>query len=312
MANTFSYTITKQDLACVPLLDEKRVKAGLTPNIADYLRHQGYTHRILARLKRQKGGILLNGEPVMTSHILTEGEVITICLEEKTQIPHPAVPVEMPLDVVYEDQDLFVINKPADLPVHPAIGNHDRTLANAVAWHERHQEGPFVFRCINRLDRDTTGILIAARHAYAGARLSADMKERKIHRTYLAIVKGQITEDGTIDEPIARREGSAIERCVDKEKGQRAVTHYSPLHYNSSLDLTLVSVQLETGRTHQIRVHMQYIGHPLIGDFLYSPDRTYIQRQALHSWKLDFTHPISGENMHFECPLPEDMQFIMN
>ena len=170
---------------------------------------------------------------------------------------------------------------------------------------------PFVFRCSNRLDRDTSGLTVVAKHAISGNLLSTMMARREIHREYLAIVAGAVTPpSGRIDAPLGRKPGSVIERTVDWENGERAVTHYElvqPLQGHS-----LIRLRLETGRTHQIRIHMKYLGYPLIGDYLYHPDMTWISRQALHSAKLSFTHPITGEPMCFEAPLPEDMQHAVD
>ena len=168
-----------------------------------------------------------------------------------------------------------------------------------------------MFRCSNRLDRDTSGLTVVAKHAISGNLLSTMMARREIHREYHAIVAGAVTPpSGRIDAPLGRKPGSVIERTVDWENGERAVTHYElvqPLQGHS-----LIRLRLETGRTHQIRIHMKYLGYPLIGDYLYHPDMTWISRQALHSAKLSFTHPITGEPMCFEAPLPEDMQHAVD
>ena len=185
------------------------------------------------------------------------------------------------------------------------------TLANGIAWYYQQQGIPFVYRCINRLDRDTSGLLIIAKHVLSAAILTDDMKHRRIHRTYLAIVEGNLKHPGTVEAPIGRKEGSVLERCVDFECGESAVTHYTPVSYHEKLNLTLLSLRLATGRTHQIRVHMNYLGHPVIGDYLYYPRRDFIKRQALHSWKLEFLHPITKERLTFEAPLPDDMLFII-
>ena len=189
--------------------------------------------------------------------------------------------------------------------MHPSVNHFENTLANGVSWLCRQRNDYFPFRCVNRLDGGTTGLLILAKNVYSSAILYEQMKERKIHRTYLAVVSGKLTESGTIDLPIGRKSESVIERCVDKTHGERAVTHYEVLEART--DQTLVKCQLETGRTHQIRVHMQAIGHPLVGDFLYNPDASKGGRPLLHSWKLAFSHPVSGEAVDFTAPIPEDM-----
>ena len=212
----------------------------------------------------------------------------------------------------------MVIDKPADMPVHPSIGNYENTLANAVAWYFQQQNIPFVFRCINRLDRDTTGLLILAKNMLSGAILSDQMKKREIHRIYLAITEGKTDPAGTINRPIGRADHSLILRQVDPDKGDPACTHYlqkcwhPKTFYPATLSvpqdgLSLVQLQLETGRTHQIRVHMTSIGHPLIGDTLYNPETALLARQALHSYRLAFTHPVTGIPLEFTSALPADM-----
>ena len=285
--------------------------------IYDFLCHHGYSRHIRTWLKQHPGSVRLNGEEALFYFPLKNGDLLEISLEEE----HPSeniVPVDLPIHIIYEDEDLMVIDKPADMPVHPSIGNYENTLANAAAWYFHRQDIPFVFRCINRLDRDTTGLLILAKHMLSGAILSDQMKKRAIHRTYLAITEGKTDHAGTIDSPIGRTDQSLILRQVDHENGDSACTHYlqkcwHPKNfYPETLPvpqdgLSLVQLQLETGRTHQIRVHMTSIGHPLIGDTLYNPETALMNRQALHSYRLAFTHPVTGVSLEFTSPLPEDM-----
>lgn len=285
--------------------------------IYDFLCHHGYSRHIRTWLKQHPGSVRLNGEEALFYFPLKNGDLLEISLEEE----HPSeniIPVDLPIHIIYEDEDLMVIDKPADMPVHPSIGNYENTLANAAAWYFHRQDIPFVFRCINRLDRDTTGLLILAKHMLSGAILSDQMKKRAIHRTYLAITEGKTDPAGTIDSPIGRTDQSLILRQVDHENGDSACTHYlqkcwhPKTFYPETLPvpqdgLSLVQLQLETGRTHQIRVHMTSIGHPLIGDTLYNPETALMNRQALHSYRLAFTHPVTGVSLEFTSPLPEDM-----
>ena len=285
--------------------------------IYDFLCHHGYSRHIRTWLKQHPGSVRLNGEEALFYFPLKNGDLLEISLEEE----HPSeniVPVDLPIHIIYEDEDLMVIDKPADMPVHPSIGNYENTLANAAAWYFHRQDIPFVFRCIIRLDRDTTGLLILAKHMLSGAILSDQMKKRAIHRTYLAITEGKTDPAGTIDSPIGRTDQSLILRQVDHENGDSACTHYlqkcwhPKTFYPETLPvpqdgLSLVQLQLETGRTHQIRVHMTSIGHPLIGDTLYNPETALMNRQALHSYRLAFTHPVTGVSLEFTSPLPEDM-----
>ena len=273
-------------------------------DVGQFLKERGYSRHALTLLKQTEGGILCNGREVYLSQPLRKGDRMDLFLKE--EVPEEIEPVELPFGIVYEDDDLMVVDKPADMPVHPSMKNHDNTLANAAAWYGRTKGDSFVYRCVNRLDRDTTGLLILAKHILSATGLYGQMRAREIRRTYLAIVKGMIREEGTIDLPVGRKEDSAIERMIDLEHGERAVTHYLPVRHGK--DWTLIECRLETGRTHQIRVHMSSFGHPLIGDFLYGSREEQMPRQALHSWKLSFVHPIMGRPMEFVSPLPPDMQ----
>ena len=277
-------------------------------SLLTFLKEKQYSSQIITHLKHTENGILLNGVWGRVRDILHENDVLTITLIE-TEPSENIVPTNLPLDIVYEDEDLMVINKGADTPIHPSQGNYDNTLANAVAYYYEQKNEPFTYRCINRLDRDTTGLLILAKHMYSASLLSNMVQNREIHREYLAIATGLVPEEGTIEAPIGRVNGSTIERQVDKELGDYACTHYRRLAFKNGY--SLVSLKLATGRTHQIRVHMKYIGHPLPGDFLYNPDYSVINRQALHSHRLKFVHPITGETMEFVAELPEDMATIL-
>jgi len=276
--------------------------------ISLFLKEQGFSSTIITHLKRTENGITLNGRWAYTRDLLRAGDVLKIQLIEETS-SNNIVPSPLPLCIVYEDEDILVINKPAGMPIHPSQGNYDNTLANAVAYYYKQQGVPFTYRCINRLDRDTTGLLILAKHMYSASLLSNMVQNRQIHREYLAIVTGKLSDTGTITAPIARVDGSTIERCVDFERGEYACTHYKTLAHKNGY--SLVSLKLETGRTHQIRVHMKHIGHPLPGDFLYHPDYSMINRQALHSYKLKFVHPITKLPLEFIADLPDDMKLFL-
>lgn len=273
-----------------------------------FLKQKGFSSQNLVQLKKNPDAVLANGIPCFMNHVLQPGDTLTLHIRENhssEKIP----PINLPLNIVYEDADLMVINKPAGMPIHPSMNNYYNSLANALAYHFEQQNCPFVFRCINRLDRDTSGLTIVAKHYVSAGMLSAMIANKVtsgITREYLAIVKGSVQPlEGIITAPLGRKEGSIIERTVDFEKGESAVTHYKVLDEKNGH--SLVSLILETGRTHQIRIHMKYLGYPLIGDYLYNPDMEHIKRQALHAWKLSFPHPITGEKMQFTAPLPEDM-----
>lgn len=274
--------------------------------ISHYLKQRGCSHQIIVNLKKTTDGILKNGVWARVNDRLSSGDLLTIQLVE-TDASSDILPVEYPLSICYEDEDLLVIDKPSNMPIHPSMGNHGNTLANAVCFYMQ-KESPFTFRCVNRLDKDTTGLTIIAKHALSAAILNNQIVHRQIHRTYLAICEGKVPSAGTVDAPIARLRDSAIERCVNITNGERAVTHYTTLQYDNAKDLSLVKLWLETGRTHQIRVHMKHIGHPLIGDFLYNPNYEHIHRQALHSCQLELVHPITNQPLCFQASLPADMK----
>lgn len=300
MNRRFSYTITEQE-------------EGLT--IGQFLKNQGYSHPMLVHLKKTELGIVLNGEWSYVHSRLKKGDILDISLietESSEHIPLTEITIEdFRKMIVYEDEDILVLNKPAGLPVHPSMGHHEDTLANYCAYYyhvlQKVHSG-FIFRCVNRLDRDTSGLVLIAKNMFSSARLSAQQLNRQIHRTYMAIVTGITPESGTISLPIARKEASVIERCVDVEHGESAVTHY--IRLDTRNHYSLLQIQLETGRTHQIRVHMKAIGHPLPGDFLYNPDYTHIKRQALHSYRLEFLHPITNIALSFTQNPPEDFYFL--
>ncbi|MDO5350408.1 MAG: RluA family pseudouridine synthase [Lachnospiraceae bacterium] len=282
-------------------------EAGLS--IEHFLKRRGYSKHIIIQV-RNAGGITVDGSHAITPQILKEGETLQIHLEER-ESSQKVVPTQLPLNLVYEDEDLMIVNKPANMPIHPSQGNFENTLANAVAWYYQQKGQPYVYRAINRLDRDTTGLLILAKHGLSGCILSQMGSRREIRREYLAIAMGKTDSQGRIDAPIGRAGQSTVLRCIDWEHGDPACTHYERLLYREDLDCSLIRLHLETGRTHQIRVHMKHIGHPLPGDFLYNPDYRLMKRQALHSHKLEFLHPITGEAMYFEAPMPEDMKWIL-
>lgn len=294
MKRILEYKVTPEESGCT---------------LRNFLLSRGYSNSVLVLLKKTPYSILVNGEWYYVNDSLYTDDHVKISIEEN-QASKNIIPSEIPLNIVYEDEDILVINKPANLPVHPSMNHYGDTLANGVMHYYATQNIPYVFRCINRLDRDTTGLTVLAKHALSGGILSREMIHKGIRRTYVAIVAGIVAEYGTISAPIAREEGSAIKRIVDEQRGDFAVTHFYRIAAKDNL--SLIALQLETGRTHQIRVHMQHIGHPLIGDFLYNPGDTRMNRQALHSFALDFQHPITKISCHFDAPLPKDMTAIFD
>lgn len=293
MNRTFVYTIDETN-------------QGL--NVGTYLKSVGYSRQVLIHLKKTPNSILKNGIWCYVNEVLQVGDILEVKVEE-LQSSQNIVPVDLPIDILYEDEDLMILNKASDMPIHPSQGNFDNTLANGVMHYFQKQQIPYVYRCITRLDRDTTGVLLLAKNMVSAAILSDMMVRRLINRTYLAIASGHISKSGRIDAPIGRVEGSTIERKIDYALGEYAVTNYHCLEHTHNY--SLVALKLDTGRTHQIRVHMQHLGHPLIGDFIYNPDFTDISRQALHSHTLSFLHPITKKPLHFEATIPPDMLRVL-
>lgn len=272
--------------------------------VLDFLRKKGFSRHILSSMKADKEALTRNGQRIGGREQLLAGDHFRVRLLE-TVDSDGIVPVSMPLSILYEDEDILVINKPADMPVHPSIGNYTNTLANGVAAYLDAKDEHSPFRCINRLDRDTSGALILAKNAFSAAVLSTQMRNRQIRRTYLAVVEGITPPNGTIFAPISRVDDSVIERHVDFLRGEPAVTHYERLEVKN--EHSLLEIHLETGRTHQIRVHMGYIGHPLPADYLYHPVYDCFKRQPLHSLQLEFRHPVTDKPMCLLAPVSEDM-----
>ena len=298
-----------------------KIKPG--QKISGFLKEKGYSEQNLVNLKKNLKSIEVNDTYVYQNYVLQQGDILNVYIRE-TESSRQIIPVELPIDIVYEDEDLLVVNKPAGMPIHPSRNNPDNSLGNALAWYYKQKQQAFVFRCINRLDRDTSGLTIVAKHMVSGAILAQmvaaksrdGLQAQGIHREYLAIVEGNVEPaEGVINAPIARKESRCLERVVDYEKGDRAITHYQKLktwkNARSNKKMSLVALQLETGRTHQIRVHMAWFGHPLAGDTLYGNDGARLPRHALHCAETVFPHPESGAQMQFICPLPEDMAGLL-
>lgn len=264
--------------------------------------------------KLLEDGRVKRGEKIIKANYkVRAGEMFVVDIPEPE--PIEAVPENIPLDIIYEDDDVVVLNKARGMVVHPAPGNYTGTLVNALLYHCGNLSGinsairPGI---VHRLDKDTSGIMIVAKNDAAHISLSQQIQSKTAVRTYLAVVRGNIkTDSGTIETQIARDKTDRKKMAVVKEGGRDAITDYEVLERFGKY--TLVRCKLRTGRTHQIRVHMEYLGYPLVGDPKYSPMKTPfgIKGQALHSHTLEFTHPRTGERMKFEAPLPEDMHKII-
>lgn len=264
------------------------------------------SYRLIKRLKRVPMGITANGQHIRTIDTLQGGDIVTLNIPDDE---NPTVPNELPIDIIYEDEHIAVINKSSGMPVHPARDHVTDTLANAFSAHLIARGEPnAAFRVINRLDRDTTGLVLTAKNSHA-----ASLLHGHTDKVYYAICQGLLTGSGTIDAPIRIMEGHGIQREVG-EGGVSAVTHWTALKNmhvtapnGNAHDLTLLKIHLETGRTHQIRVHFTSLGMPLAGDDMYGGSWDLIKRQALHCGQLNFCHPVTGEPMEFKSPLPQDM-----
>lgn len=264
--------------------------------IREYLKNKlDFSTALIAKVKYDN--VFLNGVAVHMRAMVQNGDEIRVVLptEESENIP----PIEMPLEIIYEDEDIIALNKPINMPVHPCRGNHLPTLASGL----RHYFGrPFVFRSINRLDRDTSGIVLVAKNQLSAIRLCRQMAENHFRKIYYAIVVGVTEEEGLIDAPIARQSPDSLLRVV-RDDGKRSITEYKRLQVYDN-GTSLVKVTLHTGRTHQIRVHMAHIGHPLLNDFLYgiqNGDEPY----RLHCAEITFTHPTTGEELTLTSKMPQ-------
>lgn len=265
-------------------------------SVGEFLRKSGASRRLIAKLKRTDGGITLNGAPARTIDIVRTGDIAAIDMHSGEPLDeNPALFAP----IVYEDDDVIVYNKPVDMPVHPSHRHRYDTLGNLFAAQHR----DMTFRPINRLDRDTSGLCAVAKNPFAAAKLSGTTE-----KTYFAVVCGKLTGSGRIDAPIGRCGGSVITREV-RPDGQRAVTDYAVLDGNEKY--TLVRIKLETGRTHQIRVHFAHIGYPLAGDDMYGGDISDITHQALHCGELEFALPVSGEKIGLSAPIRDDMLALL-
>lgn len=267
-----------------------------------------FSSRLRNKIKRNKL-VTLNGQQSEGWYRVHTGDVVQIVLpEERSDFEAENIP----LTPVYEDEDILLINKQPNLIVHPTKGHPTGTVANALMYRMQQTGEHFKIRFVNRLDMDTSGILVIAKNAFAQNEITKQMKSNMVEKRYVAIVEGIITEDdGTVDAPLGRPDPEDVRRGV-VEGGQPSVTHYHVLQRYPEENLTLVSLVLETGRTHQIRVHMSHIGHPVLSDHLYGTEHPeIIPRQALHAANLTFTHPVTGERLSVEAPMPEDMRKVL-
>ncbi len=260
-------------------------------------RNCGVSARMISRLKREKNGILRDNKNLKTIDILHKGDIIILNLPDEE---NTVVPVKGDLVIVYEDEYLIVINKPYGVPVHPTKVHQEDTLANFLSYLQAERGENYTFRAINRLDKDTSGLVVIAKDKYCASNLF-----NTLDKTYYAVCEGIIEGKGRIDKPIRLKDGHSIQRtCADD--GLKSVTNYEAL--KSFNNHTLLKIKLETGHTHQIRVHFSYSGHPLAGDDMYGASLKYIKRQALHCGEVSFIHPVTKDQISLKSDLPEDIK----
>ena len=286
--------------------DGKRIDAFLSEKLED-------TSRVAVQRLIEKGKVLVNGKTVKPSYKVQEGDNIQV--EEEIPVEVSLKAQEIPLDIIYEDKDIIVVNKPKGMVVHPANGNPDGTLVNAIMAICKDSlsgiGGEIRPGIVHRLDKDTSGIIIIAKNDKAHINLSEQIKDHKVRKTYIALVRGIVKEnEATINMPIGRSEKDRKKMAVTKN-GKEAITHFKVLERYDKY--TLLQVNIETGRTHQIRVHLSQIGYPIVGDEVYSNGKNEwnVKGQCLHAKSLEFTHPTTGKKMYLEAKLPEYFEDIL-
>lgn len=289
-----TYTVTPEE-------DGRMVKGILRGSLQ-------LSYTLLKSLKWRENAILLNGQSVHVNTIVHAGDTVSVVLSERTPREDLYCANAAKPDIVYEDDDLLVLNKPAGVAMHPKSG--DASAPSLAAMLTNYLGEGSVPHFVSRLDKGTSGLLIAAKSGYVHDRLRRALHSSDLRREYRAVAVGTVEPPyGVIDAPIGRAEGSIIRRCV-RADGLQSLTEYETLQVSGRF--TLLRLRPQTGRTHQLRVHMAYLGHPLAGDWLYgTEDKTLIARPALHSYELWFTQPVTGQELHFTAPIPQDMQRLM-
>ncbi|HJC99839.1 MAG TPA: RluA family pseudouridine synthase [Candidatus Dwaynia gallinarum] len=272
--------------------------------IRDYLKYEkGLSSRFIKQASIERR-VLVNGSSVKLNYYLKKGDEINIKINRKDETQN-IEPIFMELDIIYEDEFILVINKPPFIVVHPSK-SHEISLANGIMYHFKVNNSDSIVRLVNRLDMNTSGMLVVAKNQYSHMFLSKLIQENIFKKEYLAIVHGNLKEvEGVIEKNIFRPSDDSIKRVVHNTEGQYAKTIYKVIERYENSDL--VNVLIETGRTHQIRVHMNYLGHPIVGDDLYGFENSEVKRQLLHAHKIKFHHPYTKEVLTFKCPMPDDM-----
>lgn len=297
---TYSFLIGAEE-------SEERVDKFLATELADLSR--SYIQKLL-----KEGRVMVGEKPVKANYKLREGDNVNFTVPPLKELSVEAEPI--PLDIVYEDEDIILVNKPKDMVVHPCAGRYSGTLVNGLMYHCKDQlsgiNGVLRPGIVHRIDKDTTGILVVCKNDKAHRSVADQLKVHSITRKYRAIVHGIVKEDGTVDAPIGRSPKDRKKMAINEKNGKRAVTHYKVLEHLKG-KYTYIECQLETGRTHQIRVHMASLHHPLVGDTTYGPAANpfHLEGQCLHAMVLGFVHPTTGEYMEWEAPLPDYFQKLL-
>lgn len=279
-------------------------------HVLDILRGElSFSSSAITFLKNRENGITVNGEHATVRRLLAYGDVLEINYADiESSSAESIVPVDLPLDIIHSDRDIIIVNKPPYMPTHPSRDHQHDTLANALAYHFRNMKTPFVFRAVNRLDSQTSGLVIVARNKISAQRMSEDIARGHVKKNYFAVLHGKMEpSEGSIDLPIRRAEESKILRKVSDD-GARSLTKYKTVVANEMYSAVIAAPI--TGRTHQLRVHFSHSDHAICGDTLYGYPCYYIDRQALHAYSLTFPHPSSGEPVHVTAPLPKDIRYL--
>lgn len=287
--NTLNYTIQENN---------KTVKSVMMENL-------NFSRRLSKKLD-MNNKLFLNGAVTSLNKSTFKGDILSVEFDEDENRYEPS---DIPIDILYEDNDLLVVNKPPYIVVHPTMSHQDNTVANRVVYYFKQNGIKRKVRFVNRLDMNTSGIVIIAKNPYVHNNLSRQMKSGIVDKYYYAIVEGNLkTESGVINEPILRLNSQDIVRVVHPS-GKECITHYT---VEKRLEnMTLLKLRLETGRSHQIRVHMKHIGHPVLGDTLYGSENCLIKRQALHCCEMKFIQPVTGKRIEITCPMPKDMRRVI-
>lgn len=279
--------------------------------IKDFLLSHNISSKAISTLKKQVDGILVNGKVQFTNYKLQPNDILSINLDENNDYEN-IIATKMDLDILYEDDDIVIVNKSADITVHPSKKYFTNSLVNGLTYYYQNKNMDVKLHCITRLDKETSGCVLFAKNRIAANCLSNMVKQKEISKTYLSLASGKVSKQHfLISAPISRISKGNILRCVDFQTGKEALTECFLLGYYSSNDISLLKCLLHTGRTHQIRVHLQYINHPIVSDSLYNKSCNLLLRQGLHCYNIRFIHPISHQLIDVTSQLPADLKQVL-